>query len=269
MWSQFPGDTGCARRPPRSPLAGRARFSSLRARSSIQARYLLPEAAVSPANSAATTIANRNSSERGTVPASCHLAAAMTEPAPSSTGWRAGRESVTRWAATVYRRPAARRHPAGGSRAADWANDDGAGGQEDRGRVATAEVEHRDQRGLHDGRAVRPEAGPGKHAEHRPSRTAASSASPASGWVRVSACQAEQPAGDLVGWLLWRARRHRSQGRGGKPGHRARCASFVVAYRQRTRPRLRPEDEMGELEFVLREVPPAPGRGIAWRHAVW
>jgi hypothetical protein len=26
---------------------------------------------------------------------------------------------------------------------------------------------------------------------------------------------------------------------------------------------------MGELEFVLREVPPAPGRGIAWRHAVW
>jgi len=43
----------------------------------------------------------------------------------------------------------------------------------------------------------------------------------------------------------------------------------VVAYRQRTRPRLRPEDEMGELEFVLREVPPAPGRGIAWRHAVW
>jgi len=26
---------------------------------------------------------------------------------------------------------------------------------------------------------------------------------------------------------------------------------------------------MGGLEFVLREVPPAPGRGIAWRHAVW
>jgi len=43
----------------------------------------------------------------------------------------------------------------------------------------------------------------------------------------------------------------------------------VVAYRQSTRPRLRPEDEMGEPEFVLRAVPPAVGRGIPWPHTVW
>ena len=47
--------------------------SSRRARSSIQARYLLPEATASPANNAATTMADRNSSERGAVPAGLPL----------------------------------------------------------------------------------------------------------------------------------------------------------------------------------------------------
>ena len=43
--------------------------SSRKARSSIQARYLLPDAAVRPANSAATTVAVRNASDRGSVQA--------------------------------------------------------------------------------------------------------------------------------------------------------------------------------------------------------
>ncbi len=57
--------------------------SSLRARSSIQARYLLPDPAARPANSAATTMADKKSSERGTVPG-CHLTAAMAAPASST-----------------------------------------------------------------------------------------------------------------------------------------------------------------------------------------
>ena len=71
------------------------------ARSSIQARYLLPGAAVSPADSAATTMAVRNSSDRGSVPAGSHLTAAITAPASSSTAAAAVR--ARDWcAATVY-----------------------------------------------------------------------------------------------------------------------------------------------------------------------
>jgi hypothetical protein len=95
--------------------------SSLRARSSIQARYLLPEATVSPANSAATTIADRNSSERGTVPASCHLAAAMTEPAPSSPVAIRARIRDS-WAATVYRATSSATSPSSGKPSSHWAN---------------------------------------------------------------------------------------------------------------------------------------------------
>ena len=95
--------------------------SSLRARSSIQARYLLPEAAVSPANSAATTIADRNSSERGTVPASCHLAAAMIAPASSSPAASRARIRDS-WAATVYSATSSAASPSSGKPSSHWVN---------------------------------------------------------------------------------------------------------------------------------------------------
>jgi len=74
--------------------------SSLRARSSIQARYLLPDAAVSPLNSAAITVAVRKSRERSGVPAGSHLTAAMTAPASSSPAAATARIRDW-WAATV------------------------------------------------------------------------------------------------------------------------------------------------------------------------
>ena len=211
-------------------------ISSRRARSSIQARYLLPEATVSPANSAATTIADRNSSERGTVPASSTWTAAMIAPASSSPAASRARIRDS-CAATVYSATSSATSPSSGNAEQPLGERDGAGGQEDRGRVATADDERRDQRGLHDGRAVAGPAGPGQprraqaQQDGRQQRVAGQRVG-----AGQPAPQAEQPAGDLVGWLLWRARRHRSQGRSGKPGHGAQCASFVVAYRQRTRP---------------------------------
>ena len=95
--------------------------SSLRARSSIQARYLLPEAAVSPANSAASTSADRNSSERGTVPASCHLAAAMTAPAWSSPAASRARIRDS-CAATVYSATSSAASPSSGKPSSHWVN---------------------------------------------------------------------------------------------------------------------------------------------------
>ena len=75
-------------------------ISSRRARSSIQARYRLPEATVRPANSAATTVADRNSSDRGSVPAGVHRTAAMITPTSSRPAAAAAR-SRDSWAATV------------------------------------------------------------------------------------------------------------------------------------------------------------------------
>ena len=210
--------------------------SSLRARSSIQARYLLPEATVSPANSAATTVADRNSSERGSVPAGSHLTAAMTAPASSTAGGEQGPQ-----AGLVRRHRVQRdqqRHVTEQREAEQPLGErDGADEQEDRGRVEAADRERRDQRGLHDGRPAAGETGPGQPhrgqgQQHRGQQRV--------GGQRVGAHQpaapAEQAAGDLVGRLLSRPRWHGGQGRGGEPGRGAQCASFVVTYRQRTRP---------------------------------
>ena len=95
--------------------------SSLRARSSIQARYLLPEATVSPANNAATTVADRNSSERSSVPAGFHLTAAMTAPASSSpVASRVRRRDSC--AATVYSATSSAASPSSGKPSSHWAN---------------------------------------------------------------------------------------------------------------------------------------------------
>jgi len=56
-----------------------------------QCDYRLPEATVRPANSAATTVADRNSSERGSVPAGVHRTAAMITPTSSSPAAAAAR----------------------------------------------------------------------------------------------------------------------------------------------------------------------------------
>jgi hypothetical protein len=93
--------------------------SSLRARSSIQARYLLPEPAARPANSAATTMADRKSSERGTVPAGCHLTAAMAAPA-SSTPVASRARIRDSCAASVYSATSSTASPSSGKPSTHW-----------------------------------------------------------------------------------------------------------------------------------------------------
>src|SRR5215472_8778338 len=120
-------------------------------------------------------------------------------------------------------------------------------------------------------------------------RTAASSASLASGWVRISrrprpnsprvissgGCSGGQAgtgarggAGSLVvvpnvrpSWWLTGSVPAPPQA-----GHETH--GIVAGSGGYARMRLRPEDEVGEPEFVLRDVPPTAGRGVAWPHAV-
>ena len=157
---------------------------------------------------------------------------------------------------------------------------DGAGGQEDRGRAAAAD---RERHGISvvcttaAWRLAKPD--PASHTEDTASSTAASSVSVASGWVRISlAAPAEQPAGDLrqAAALPDRAGMA-ARGGAGSLVVVPNIASFVVTYRQRTRPasghppdarhhrwwgpvrgcRIRPEDDAGGPDFVLWDVPPA------------
>ena len=124
--------------------------SSLRARSSIQARYLLPEATVSPANNAATTVADRNSSERsaasGRLPLDRRHDGAGFEQPGGEQGPR--RDSC---AATVYSATSSAVSPRSGKPSSHWANAMALmTGRPRTGRGGGPRAA--DQRGLHDGR---------------------------------------------------------------------------------------------------------------------